>query len=275
MTDSSIDVKDAAGAIKTLDTSIPTSSTEHRQKVILSDPDTIGGTMPVDATYGGRMQVTGQAMTLVASTIVTSTGTVSATSVGQFGNATIRVSTPAAITASFVFEVSEDGGTTWVIDQVRRERDGQLLNGDTLAASTTEMYTMDLPAVNAVRVRATALTATGPLTVRIGAGGFLGMPAVSLANKTAATAPGTIVRQAVTTATAQIVAANPNRRKITLWNDSAVTVLILLGPGTQTVTNSSFPLGPGGTWESDTWLGRIAGITRSGSGNVNATEETP
>lgn len=263
------DVLITAGTGTKIDTrTVGAGTDENRQVVVLGDPVTNTGVASVDATFGLEVQVAGQSASTTSGTITTSTSAIAASAVG-WGNATITVSgTYAGVV--ILFEASDNAGTTYFPVQVQRESDGQVVTTETLATNASVMYCVDLPGVTNIRVRATAFT-SGTGNVRISPGGMPFMPAVSLGNMNYATG-GTPVRQATSTTAAQVVAANPNRRSLILFNEGAATALVLLGAGTPTSTSYGFKLAPGQAWEGINFLGRAAVITAAGSGNIMATE---
>jgi hypothetical protein len=241
---------------------------EHRQVMVVGSPTTAANVAEVDATFGLRVQTVAQSGTVTSGAITTATTSVPATVTG-YGNATITVSgTYAGV--SFVFEASDNSGTTYFPVQVQRETDGQVVLGDTPAANASLIYLMDLPGYTTVRVRATAFT-SGSAAVRISPGGTLAVPVVSVGNTVAATA-GTPTTTALSTTAAQVVAANPNRRGVKLWNNSTVKAFVGLGAGTVTTANASFTIQPDSTWEDPNWNGRCSAILASGTGSMNATE---
>jgi hypothetical protein len=266
---SSIALNDRTGSAYAVDTETQTGG-DHRQVMVQGDPSTSAEVL-VDATFGARSQVSGYQPSSTTGTITTSTSTVPASAVG-YGNATITVrGTYAGV--SYVFEYSDDGGTSWLPMQVVQEDTGQILLGDTPGTNASVGYLVDLPGWTNVRVRATAFI-SGTATVRISPGGMPMMPVVSVGNTASGTA-AVPTTTALSTTAAQVVAANTKRRGIKLWNNSAVKAFVGLGAGTVTTANASFTIQPDATWEDPNWNGRCSAILASGTGSMNATEPTP
>lgn len=68
----------------------------------------------------------------------------------------------------------------------------------------------------------------------------------------------------------QVVAANPNRKKITVWNDSDTTVYLSLG-GTATVGTGPRLSGNGDRWTTTNYTGAISAIHGGYLGGKNIT----
>jgi hypothetical protein len=72
----------------------------------------------------------------------------------------------------------------------------------------------------------------------------------------------------------QIVAANPNRKKLTIWNDSGTTIWLRLGTGA-TVNTGPRLIGNGDRWSTTTYTGAVHAIHAGyiGGKNVTISEE--
>jgi hypothetical protein len=67
-----------------------------------------------------------------------------------------------------------------------------------------------------------------------------------------------------------LIAANANRRRVTLVNDGGVTVYL---GATGVTAAAGFPLDPGAVYSTSEFLGALFAITASGTGAVRVMEE--
>jgi hypothetical protein len=86
-------------------------------------------------------------------------------------------------------------------------------------------------------------------------------------------APATVAMGA---GSATIIAANPNRKAISIVNGGAVTVFLRQAAAVAVVTD--FPIAPGGVWEEGpgglVYRGEYRGITAGAAGSVTVVEST-
>lgn len=80
---------------------------------------------------------------------------------------------------------------------------------------------------------------------------------------------------AVSTTSALAAAANPDRRKLIIYNKSGRTVGIAF-EATAVFASAAFDIANNGVWESDLngYTGDVSAIVASGSGNIRVTEVT-
>lgn len=86
---------------------------------------------------------------------------------------------------------------------------------------------------------------------------------------------GTQTSVAASASDVTILAANADRKRATITNDSAsATLYLLFASGTSSTTNYSVQLLPGAAWLEDQYTGVIKGIWSAASGNARVTENT-
>lgn len=117
-------------------------------------------------------------------TITTATGTATATSLGTAtGNVTITVHGTYGFTGApptYIFEASDDTGTTWYPVTVIREDTGMQEQTGTLAANLSRTWNVSMPGYDQIRIRMSAWgTPSGTINVRFTPGGTLFEPPVS------------------------------------------------------------------------------------------------
>jgi hypothetical protein len=217
-----------------------------------------------------KVEVSGDQPASTTGTSTTAASTVPA-AVTNYGNATITISgTYAGV--SIIFEVSDDGGTTYYALQAQRESDGAVFSTDTLATNASIAYLVDCPGVTHLRVRATAWT-SGTANVRISPGGMVAVPVVSVGNTGGATGGTSSVTGAATATT--LKAANNARRGLTLFNDSASSCFVLLGAGTVSSTVFTVKMAPGAYYEVPFgFTGPVSGNWVTATGSMRVTEMT-
>ena len=84
----------------------------------------------------------------------------------------------------------------------------------------------------------------------------------------------TVARVAASATAVTLLAANANRRRVIIYNDSAVNLYIKLGSAAS-ATDFTYLLGAGDTYESPTdwvYIGAVTGVWASATGAAQVTE---
>lgn len=237
--------------------------------------DGTGGSFPISgtttATQGTAAAVTagwpviqGQ-LADTTGTFTNGTQTTSVTASSLNGYETVTVSITGTYTvATAVFEVSDDGGTTWFGTQGARSDSATIESGYTTLTSTTRMWVIPINGGDSFRVRSTAV-ATGTVNVRISptAGASADSAIVSLG---AALPAGSAVIGALT---ANQSINNAQINGVTPLMGNGVT-----GTGSQRVTiasdNTAFSVNA--TLSAETT--KVIGVTRTADGSGNLLTST-
>lgn len=128
-----------------------------------------GGTVATSGVLSGTTAPTSP------NTVSTSSAVVAA--VGMAGNATITINGGSYTSLVVVFEASDDNGVTYYPIAVSREdASAPPLTVENVTATISRMYTVGLPGITHLRVRANVLLGGGGPTVRITPGPFLVEP---------------------------------------------------------------------------------------------------
>lgn len=154
-------------------------------------------------------------------------------------------------TASGVFEISDDGGTTWYAVVCARSDGSALETGYTSLTNTNRQWTCPVAGNDSLRVRSTAV-ASGTVNVRVGisAPPPSGDPAATVTTSgalqppTAASGKLTLTDVSITATTnTQIAAANANRIGLEVQCSAGPTKLSTVGG---TLTSATPGTGPAG-----------------------------
>ena len=196
-------------------------------------------------------------------------------------------------TGTGVFEVSDDGGTTWFSISGKGPASASSASSVTLTA-TSVSFQFNVAGFTNFRARnsVTITGAGGQSIVRVQGSAAVNQGNVVVtqttasnfqvtANSPSSTTASAPASTAVTSSSSSILATNANRREAIVVNTDVVTVYIGLG---QVPTATAYHValkpcavandGTGGSFVTDLWKGAINAITASTSGHVAVTELT-
>lgn len=137
------------------------------QITTLTPPTTITATQGTPAAITAGWPVIGGELADTTGTFTNATQTTSVTSNSFDGYSTVIVSINGTYgTATGVFEISDDGGTTWYSVNAARTDGTSIETGYTSLTNTNRMWTLSVSGADEFRVRSTAV-ASGTVNVRL------------------------------------------------------------------------------------------------------------
>jgi hypothetical protein len=237
-----------------------------------------------DVNAGTPLPVSAVGQTITGSStaiVVATPANTAALDVSKAGNATFIVKNTAAASAwagapVLVFEQSDDS-TSWAPLGVTRSDTSISASTFTLgvgAANAELMFDAALEGVNWVRVRCTTAPATNGLTIVIQPGGMPFSPSVTafIQGPSSVTSGGPTSVTAATTDTL-LLAANPLRKGVTIFNDSTSTLKVSLGTNAASATAFTVLMAAAGYLEVPFgYVGMIRGIWLAANGFARVTE---
>lgn len=193
---------------------------------------------------------------------------------------------------TIIFEVSDDGGTTWY-QASASELTGFAFDQSYALTASQQAWHMFVGGFTNARVRLhPQITGSGTINLRMQATAFPSRSTVAVGQATAANLNATVVPPSSTTASStthtsvstvsiQVLAANSNRKEVIITNTGTTVIYLGLG-ATPTVTDYHVALsgctnandGTGSVYVSDIWKGVINAIGSGSTGSVVSAELT-
>jgi len=230
----------------------------------------------------GGVTARGLLVTPVATNITAATpANTAAYDVSKAGNVSFFVKNTVAGTAYVgnpvvVFEQSDDS-TSWGLLQVQRSSDGVIGSTFTIpavGANGEAIFEAAVESVLWVRARVTTAQTTNGMTVVIAGGGMPFSPIVSTMPQPTGTAGAQTSVAATVTTNTTLIAADPTRKGLLVYNESTSSLFVLLGAGTESATVYSLQLTPNQLYEVplNYCTLRVSGhwVTANGSARITA-----